>query len=75
MMTDKLIEDVVKITKCVVGDPIHVGNRCLTPRFEYTFYGKQFPSIGGGSPVFVSVIIRPLSLDVSEDNKEWIIEI
>ena len=74
-MADKLVKDVVKVTKRVVGKSILVGNRSLIPLLEYTFYGKHLPGTDGSATIFISVIIKPISFQVSEDKNEWKIEI
>ena len=75
-LDDKLIKDVVKITKRVVGDPIQIGNRTLTPTLEITFYGKQFFSKRTDvAPIFAEVIIKPISFLVTEGNAEWTIDV
>jgi len=35
------LEDMFKTVIQLEGESIKIGNRILTPRLEYTFYGKQ----------------------------------
>jgi len=66
-MIEKLVEGLVKTTRRIVGDPIHVGNRTLTPTIEIIMYCKQFKLVNNN--------VKPVSIHVSEGKKEWTMEI
>lgn len=74
-MIEKLVEGLVKTTRRIVGDPIHVGNRTLTPTIEIIMYCKQFEVVNNNGPILVGFIVKPVSIHVSEGKQEWTIEI
>ena len=74
-MIEKLVEGLVKTTRRIVGDPIHVGNRTLTPTIEIIMYCKQFNLGNDSGPILAGFIVKPVSIHVSEGKQEWTIEI
>jgi hypothetical protein len=74
-MIEELVEGLVKTTRRIVGDPIQVGNRTLTPTIEVTVYCKQFNFVNNSGPVLAGFIVKPVSIHVTEGKQEWTIEI
>ena len=74
-MIEKLVEGLVKTTRRIVGDPIHVGTRILTPTIEIIMYCKQFKLVKNNGPILAGFIVKPVSIHVSEGKQEWTIEI
>ena len=74
-MIEKLVEGLVKTTSRIVGDPIYVGNRTLTPTIEIIIYCKQFNLVNNSGSILAGFIVKPVSIHVTEGKQEWTIEI
>ncbi len=70
-----MVEGLDKTIKRIIGDPIHVGNRKLTPTFEITTFCMQNSKNSDSAPLFVGFIIKPVSINIIEGTQEWTINI
>ena len=74
-MIERVVEGLVKTRRRIVGAPILVGNRTLTPTIEIITYCKKFSLANNSGPVLAGFIVKPISIHITEGVKEWTIEI